>query len=167
MNNNFNMSDDFFERSFRMYADMIYRLAYARTKSKHDADDILQEVFVRFLHNKKPFNDAEHLKAWFIRVTINCSNTYLSSVWKKIMLTPEEIDRDRISVFPQEKSDLYYAVLELPVNQRTVIHLFYNEDYSTKEIAELLNMKDGTVRSLLSRARSALRKKLQGVDFDV
>ena len=62
---------------------------------------------------------------------------------------------------------MYYAVLDLPIKQRTVIHLFYNEDYSTKEIAEFLDMKEGTVRSLLSRARSTLRKKLQGVDFDV
>lgn len=166
--NNENLKDDgFIEKSFLEHANMIYRLAYARTKSKHDADDILQEVFIRLINSKTRFNDKEHMKAWFIRVTINCSNTYLKSSWRKKIVAMEEVKDDQFVIYPQEKSDLYYAVLNLPVKQRTVIHLFYNEDYSTKEIAEILDMNEGTVRSLLSRARSTLRKKLQGVDFDV
>lgn len=162
-----NTSDDYIEKCFSAHANMIYRLAYARTKNKHDADDILQEVFIRFMTSNTRFNDEEHMKAWFIRVTINCSNTYLKSSWQRRIVAMEEVKDYKHAIYIEEKGDLYYAVLDLPIKQRTVIHLFYNEDYSTKEIAEFLDMKEGTVRSLLSRARSTLRKKLQGVDFDV
>lgn len=74
---------------------------------------------------------------------------------------------DSIMIVPEEKSDVYYAVLDLPLKYRTVIHLFYYEEYSTAQIASLLDKKEGTVRSLLSRARDSLREKLKGVEFDV
>lgn len=162
-----NETNNCVEKSFLEHANMVYRLAYARTKSKHDADDILQEVFIRLMTSNTRFSDKEHMKAWFIRVTINCSNTYLKSSWRRRTVAMEEVRDDKFVIYPEEKSDLYYAVLDLTIKQRTVIHLFYNEDYSTKEIAEILEMKEGSVRSLLSRARRTLRKKLQGVDFDV
>ena len=63
------------------YGRMVYRLAYARTKNRYDADDVMQEVFLRYIRSGKEFADEEHRRAWLIRATINCSKTLLSSAW--------------------------------------------------------------------------------------
>ncbi len=158
-------TNDFVEIKFREHADMIYRLAYARTKSKFESDDILQEVFMRFMSCNTVFKSEEHIKAWFLRVTINCSNSHLSSIWSKKITSIDTMGDDTIVITPGEKSEVYYAVLNLPIKYRTVIHLFYYEEYSTAQIAKLMDMKEGTVRSTLSRARESLRKKLKGVEI--
>lgn len=160
-------TSNFLEEALEEYADMVYRLAYARVRNKYDADDILQDVFLRLFDNQKKIKDQEHLKAWLIRVTINCSTSLLNSSWKKKNRSLSEIDAETLPVYPTEKSYIYYAVLDLPLIERTIIHLFYYQDYKSQEIADLLKMKDSTVRSHLHRARKSLKEKLKGVDFDV
>jgi len=140
------------------YFDMIYKLAVSQTKSKESADDVVQEVFLRFLKSDKDFESDEHIKAWLIRVTINCSHNVFSNSWtqKTVPLT-EDIPFDT-----EEKGDVYYAVLELPQKYRAVIHLFYYEDMSVEEIARALGSNGSTVKSQLSRGRKMLREKLEG-----
>lgn len=167
MNSDSLYTEELLADTFRTYADMIYRLAYARTKSKFDSDDILQEVFLRFINSDTKFISSEHAKAWFIKVTINCSNSFLKSTWNRKTTSMDILEDGSIAIEPKEKSDVYYAVLDLPLNYRTAIHLFYYEEYTTAEIAKLMNKKEGTVRSLLSRARDLLREKLKGVEFSV
>lgn len=140
------------------YADMVYRLAFARTNNRFDADDILQEVFLRYIRSKPALNDEEHRKAWLIRTTINCSKSLLTSAWFR-KTAPLE---DTLLSEMKEHSEVYYAVLTLPVHYRTVIHLFYYEDYSVEEIAGLLKEKSSTVKSQLHRARNLLREQLKG-----
>ena len=72
-----------FDAVMRKYADMVYRLAYSRTGSTFDADDILQEVFLRYIRADKTYNDEEHRKAWLIRITINCTRSFASSAWNR------------------------------------------------------------------------------------
>lgn len=151
------------EAIFDRYGDMVYRLAFVRTKSRYDADDILQDVFVRYLRYAPVFEDEEHCKAWLIRTTINRTNSLLSSAWFR-RTTPLD---DALRTEMQEKSDVYYAVLKLSPKYRTVIHLYYYEDYSTAEIAQILSQKESTVRSQLHRARAVLREELKGVYNDV
>lgn len=140
------------------YFDMIYRLAVSQTKSKVHADDVVQEVFLRYLKSDKVFENDEHIKAWLIRVTINCSRNVFTDSWtKKTVPLSEEL------VFnTEEKSDVYYAALELPQKYRTVIHLFYYEDLSVAQISQYLKVKESTIKSQLSRAREMLRNKLKG-----
>ena len=74
------------------YSDMVYRLAYARTGSRHDADDVYQEVFLRYFRKKPVFDSEEHRRAWLLRVTVNCSNTFLSSAWhRRTVGLPEDL----------------------------------------------------------------------------
>lgn len=140
------------------YFDMIYRLAVAQTKSREHADDVVQEVFLRFVRSDKVFESDEHIKAWLIRVTINCSRNVFTDSWaKKTVPLSEEL------VFnTEEKSDVYYAAMELPQKYRTVIHLFYYEDLSIAQISQYLKIKESTIKSQLSRAREMLRNKLKG-----
>ncbi len=136
---------------------MVLRLALARVGDKHRADDVVQEVFYRFLKKDRKYESDEHLKAWLIKVTINCSkNVFLDSFFKNTV----ELTEDVVFNNPEE-SDVYSAVLSLPSKYRTVIHLFYYEDMPVKEIAEILNTKESTVKSQLHRAREMLREKLK------
>ncbi len=145
------------------YFDMVYHLALSQTKDKSHADDVVQEVFLRFIKADKTFENEEHVKAWLIRVTINCSKNVFNNSWfKKIEPLNEDI------VFEtKEESDIYYAVAELPMKYRTVIHLFYYEDLSIEQIAQYLKTKQSTVKSQLHRGRELLKSKLKEGFLDV
>lgn len=146
------------EEIIRAHFDMVYRLALSQTKSVANAEDVTQEVFLRFVENREKLKSSEHIKAWLIRVTINCSKSVFLSSWfrKTVPLT------DEITFDTPEKSEVYYAVQSLPSKYRTVIHLFYYEDMSVKEIADCLSMKESTVKSHLFRGRELLRSELKG-----
>ena len=148
---------------FEAYADMVYRLAFLRTKSAADADDVLQEVFLRVLRAKPDWNDREHQKAWFLKVTINCSKSLLTSAWRRHTV-PE--DENLLTVM-QTTTEVYPYVLALPVKYRTVVHLYYYEGYKVAEIAKMLGAGESTVKSRLFRARDMLREQLKGEFQDV
>ena len=65
------------------YAGMLYRLAYARTGSRADAEDVMQEVFVRLLRARPEFRDEEHAKAWLLRVGARCAADVLRAPWRR------------------------------------------------------------------------------------
>ena len=146
------------EEIIRAHFDMVYRLALSQTKNCANAEDVTQEVFLRFVENRKKLTSAEHIKAWLIRVTINCSKSVFMNSWfKKTVPLTEELTFDT-----PEKSEVYYAVQTLPSKYRTVIHLFYYEDMSVGEISRCLSMKPSTVKSRLFRGREMLRNELKG-----
>ena len=146
------------------YFDMVFRLALSQTKSRDFSDEVVQDVFLRFLKQDKPFESEEHIKAWLIRVTINCSKSMFTNTWFK---RTEGLDENmEIAFEDKEESDVFYATQELPPKYRAVIHLFYYEDMSVEKIAETLDLKESTVKSQLHRAREMLREKLKrGYDF--
>ena len=129
----------------RKYFDTVYKLALSQTKNQTFAEDVTQDVFVRFIQNKDKFESEEHIKAWLIRVTINCSKSVFMSSWfKKIVPLEEDLTFDN-----PEKSDVYFAY----------------EDMSVREIAESIDIKESTVKSHLHRGRMLLKNKLKG-DYD-
>ncbi len=140
------------------YFDMVYRLALSQTKDKNHADDVVQDVFLRYIKTDKQFESEEHVKAWLLRVTINCSKNIFTNAWFK----KTEPLNDELVFETQEHSDVYYAAQELPAKYRTVVHLFYYEDLSIEQISEYLHMKQSTVKSQLHRARQMLKEKLKG-----
>ncbi len=143
------------------YSNMVYRLSFSQTKNISDADDIFQEVFLRYIKYNKTFESEEHLKAWLIRVTINCCKKLWHSAWFKRTTSLE----DSFTFEIKEENDINYALCKLPVNYRTVIHLFYYEELSVREISEILNIKESTIRTRLTRARQSLKEILKG-DYD-
>jgi len=152
-------ADVFKERMIKKYFDTVYRLALSQMQDKHRADDVLQEVFIRYIKTDKVFESEEHLKAWLIRVTLNCCKSiYLSSWFKKTVPLTEESD---LYFEIPEQNDVYFAVLKLPQKYKAVIHLFYYEDLSVKQIAEYLGMKEATVKSQLHRGREMLKTMLK------
>ncbi len=160
-----------FDAVMRKYSDMVYRLAYSRTGSTFDADDILQEVFLRYIRADKTYNDEEHRKSWLIRITINCTRSFATSAWNRHRDAAEPDQNvgaeDPALKAAETKSDVMNALLELPEKYRTAIYLFYYEDMSVAGIAKAVGTTETNVKSRLSRGRDMLREKLKGVEFDV
>lgn len=148
----------YLEKMIEKYSDMVYRLALTRTKSKENSEDVYQEVFLRLYKKLPNFESEEHEKAWLIKVTINCSKNLLSSSFFK---NTTEI-KEEIVFETKERHDIYYAVQELPVKYRTIIHLYYYENYKINEISKILKIKENTVKSQLLRAREKLKEKIKG-----
>lgn len=151
------------EQVIKTYSDMVYRLAFARTGTKEDADEVYQEVFLRLLKKRPVFENEEHCKAWLLRVTVNCSNTLLTSLWKKRTV---ELEED-LPFQEKESLELYRELSELPQKYRDVIHLFYYEELSVAEIANILHRKESTVRTQLTRARAMLREILEEEGYGI
>lgn len=142
------------------YMPMIYRIAYTRVQNAADAEDITQEVFLKYLKADKAFSDEEHRKMWLIRVTVNTIKSMLTSAWKRHnTLTLEEIPEP--SYMDPEVSDLKEKVEALPEKYRIPMFLYYYEELSVKEIAHALQSSEGTVKSLLSRGREKLRNSIK------
>ena len=145
------------------YKDMIYRTAITVVGNHSDAEDILQEVFFKYFRLQPAFENESHEKAWFLRVTINEGKNLLRSFWKR-----KRIDFDFNQIMqPQadsHDSEVLQAVMSLPDKYRIAIYLYYYEEYSIREIAELTAQSETTVAQQLSRGRKKLRKKLGGVE---
>lgn len=144
------------------YIDTVYRVAFNYIKSAADADDVTQNVFVKLLQERKPFANDSHVKNWLIRVTINeCKNLVRSKWWKAESF---EDYAATLTFDTPAHSDLFYAVMELPKKYRLPIYLYYYEEYSTQEIAEILKMPKATVCTQLKRGRELLKESLQEVE---
>ena len=145
------------EEVFLQYRDTVYRLALARTGSIHNAEDVLQDVFLRYVRSAPLFLDEEHRKAWLLRVTVNCCSSLLGSAWRRHTVPMDE----NMGARPKEQSELWYILQSLSPTHRTVIHLFYYEGRSVREIAEILSLSESAVKVRLHRARSKLRDLLE------
>lgn len=150
------------------YADMVYRIALTQMKNATDADDIFQEVFVRLVSNIHKLQSEEHIKAWLIRVTVNCCKKHFASFWNRNV---DGISGDdamgeladsckEIDDILNGKGRVTAEVNKLPKKYRIVVYLFYYEELSIEEIAKTLDMKVSTVKSQLFRAREMLRDVL-------
>ena len=155
------------EDVYRRYSGMVFRLALARCRSRADAEDVMQEVFLRYVRRDPKLDTAEHQRAWLIKATINCTNTLLSSAWNKRTALYSELTQLAPMLPDENAADIYAAVLRLPKKQRTAVHLYYYEGYGVKEIASLMDVSESGVKSLLHRAREGLEKDLKGDYFDV
>lgn len=158
-----------YERIVEKYMDTVYRIAISHIKDVSDADDVVQQTFVKLYTKDVNFTDEEHIKRWLIRVCVNECNSMFSSFWRKnVNLFENSTAEEYItggSCAPafdrQEDSDLYEAVKKLPAKCRIVVLLFYYEDYSTKEIADIIHVREATVRTRLVRARKLLKEELK------
>ena len=155
------------EDVYRRYSGMVFRLALARCRSRAGAEDVMQEVFLRYVRRDPKLDTAEHQRAWLIKATINCTNTLLSSAWNKRTALYSELTQLAPMLPDENAADIYAAVLRLPKKQRTAVHLYYYEGYRVKEIASLMDVSESGVKSLLHRAREGLEKDLKGDYFDV
>ena len=152
--------DKQFVRIFHLYKNDIYRLAYSYTKNISDSDDITQSTFIKlYNHYEMLDNKDQDIKKWLIKVAINECKTFLLSSWKKKIIAFTEKE-ENISSTTLPNNDILEAILQLPKKYRTIIFLYYYEEYKIKEIAEILNLSVTNIQ-ILSRAREKLKEILK------
>ncbi|MBR1863327.1 MAG: sigma-70 family RNA polymerase sigma factor [Ruminococcus sp.] len=145
-----------------LYSDTVYRAALTCLRDPHEAEDVVSEVMIKYFTvcGRLEIRDQEHLKAWFIRVAVNrCRDILKSARYRKTAALEEEraVSAGMSSGMGEEELDLKKALSQLDEKYRTVIYLYYYEQYKTEEIASLLKIPKGTVVSRLARAREKLK----------
>jgi RNA polymerase sigma factor (sigma-70 family) len=153
---------EYLDNILHKYGDMVLRICMVYMKSKTDAEDIYQDVFLKLFKKLPKFESDAHERAWIVRVTINSCKDQLKSSWFR-----KRADLTDLMVYQnEEEREIVSLVLQLPLKYRRVIHLHYYEDYSTAEIAAILKIREGTVRTQLHRARLMLKDKLSRGELD-
>lgn len=147
------------DEAFDKYKDRVFSAAFSVCQNPSDADDIVQNTFLKYHAHNLDFVSEIHLKAWLIRVAVNQAKDLVKSFWHRNKVTWEEY-MDELPFEEPADSRLFEAVMRLPRKYRIVIHLFYYEDYSVSEIADILNCREGTVKSQLNRGRKLLKSML-------
>jgi RNA polymerase sigma-70 factor (ECF subfamily) len=148
------------EQIVRTYADMVYRIAYRYVKNSIDTDDVFSEVFLAYFKRKRTFESEEHRKAWLIRVTINCAKDLLGQR-SQVQQLHEEAVSDQSLRDEDAYMDLHKAIEQLRPEYREVIKFYYLDELSVREIAQILDKNENTIKTHLSRARDALRLILE------
>ena len=148
------------EQAMEEHGKSVFAAACSILKNREDAEDVVQDTFLRFYTGKKEFESDDHLRAWLLRVAVNRSKDLLRSTHRQRELPFEESPVE--FAFPSEESrELFRAVTDLPEVYRIVVHLYYYEDYPVKEIARILRLPQAAVKTRLFRGRQLLRKALE------
>lgn len=164
-----------FNEVMKLYLPTVYRIAFTRLKNAADAEDAAQDVFLWYFKADKTFESEEHRKAFLIRCAINRANSYASSAHARhtakgeLLENMTEISCDNASetvLKTETQREVLDAVMKLAPKYRTVIHLFYFEDMTIAQIAEVTDSKESAVKSRLMRAREKLKSTLGGYEFD-
>lgn len=150
-------------RAIEQYADTVKRVCVLHLKNDADTEDIFQTVFLKYALSSTAFENAEHEKAWLIRVTINACKDLLKSFFHSRMVSLEDV-RERAAV-PETSSEVLETVLRLPEKYRQVVYLHYYEGYTAPEIGRILGKNVNSVYTLITRARQLLKQALGGEEF--
>lgn len=160
------MTDTEFTRLVGLLRDNIFRIAFCYMKSYADADDVTQDAFLKLYRYDGGFATDADAKAWLIRVAINRSKDLLKSRWYRLS---EPIDEEAAAsdLYAGEDGGLLAAVMKIKPKNRTVLYMHYYEEYSVREIAELLHITESAVTTRLMRGRGQLRDLLikEGYDY--
>ena len=146
------------------YRSMVYRIALNFFRNIQDAEDVTQEVMLKLYLRNEPFDSPNHARNWLIQVTLNHCRSLWRSPWRQ-RVSLEELTA-AIPFSAPEDGVLFQAVMELPEKHRTVLYLFYYEELSVREMANVLKLSETAVTSRLSRARKALRDEWRSVVKD-
>lgn len=145
-------------RLVAQYANMILRISYQYLKQTYDAEDICQTVFLKYLTKAPQFESEQHEKAWIIRTTVNACKDYLKSSFFRRTVALDEADAIAAPTVPD--TPILDALQDLPKEQRIALYLYYYEEYSAREIGQILGKSEANINQLLSRGRRKLRSAL-------
>ena len=158
-------ADDFITKVVNEYSDTIYRIALNITHSPQDSFDICQEVFIILMKNTDKIKNEKHLKAWLIRVAVNCSKNLMRKASKVRTVSLEDVGEIE---FNQQYRDLtlLQAVGKLSEKYSTVIYLHYYEDMKIDDISDTLKISRSAVKLRLSRGREKLKNILEKENYN-
>ena len=142
------------------YRDRLFAAAFQVCGNAADAADAAQEALLRYHISEKQFESEQHIRAWLLRVAINCAKNVSRSFFRRNTV-PLEDYMDSLEFDSGESREIFREVMNLPETYRLVIHLYYYEDYSVAEIGRILGLTESNVKVRLSRGRQLLKKSLQ------
>lgn len=156
-----NISNEQFNEKYILHKPMIYRIAYSYVHSKVDAEDIIQDVFIKYLESDQEFQTLDNEKYWLIRVTINTSLSFLRKTWNQRVFLDDEMINRTMDSSPDnnDNNNMFEIIYQLPHKYKEVIILYYYEDLSINEISNILNITTSNVKKRLERARNMIKKK--------
>ena len=146
------------EYAVEKYSKMLFRISYGMLMNEHDAEDALQETFIRYMTKAPLFRDSEHEKAWLIKVVTNVSKNMLrfrtyqasNSILQLSSVGVDEADRD-----------IFEIIMNLPAKYKTVLDLYYIEGYKANEIANIIGISPVAVRKRLQYGRTLLKDEME------
>lgn len=144
------------------YRDRLFAAAFQVCGNAADAEDAAQEALLRYHTSEKQFESEQHIRAWLLRVAINCAKNVSRSFFRRNTV-PLEAYMETLEFDSGESREIFREVMNLPEKYRLVIHLYYYEDYSVAEIGKILGLTESNVKARLSRGRQLLKKNLQEV----
>ena len=155
------MQEEEYRAAVQRYRDMVWRVALNACRQTQDAEDVVQDVFLKLYTTRREFDGEEPLKHWLLRVTVNRCRTLLACPWRTRRADAVPDAPDPAQALDAGQRALYEAVRALPPGQRVALYLYYFEGYSTAEIAQLLHLRQTAVTTRLHRARTRLRALLE------
>ncbi|GAA3413191.1 RNA polymerase sigma factor [Paenibacillus hodogayensis] len=155
-------SDKELAELYQRHADLIYRLSYIYLKNPVDAEDAVQSVFLKLIKSQMVFNDHEHEKAWLTVTARNYCKDVLKNWWKIRRVALDALPEVPSWTGDEPSGKVFARLLSLPTKYKTVLYLYYFEEYSVKEISGLLGHKESTIQTQLSRGRKRLKVDLGG-----
>jgi len=158
-------TEEEFNEKYERYSNMIFKISILNLKNIADAEDVTQEVFLKLMcQTNTEFVDADHEKCWIIRVTINLCKDRIKSFWNKNKNNIEdyqELYSDNLFEVDYHDLEILQKIMKLPVKYKEVIHLYYYEGYSIKEISKILNYGESTIKMRMKRGREALKMEME------
>lgn len=159
MKNKPRLTPEQFSEKYDAYSPMLYRICILRLGNKQDAEDALQNTFIKYYYKAPAFSGDDAEKAWLIRVAVNCCKDFQKSFWQKNTVGLHEAAE--ISTGAIEDAVRLIDLFELSPKNRVVLELYYYEGYTVGEIAKILKISENSVTSRLSRARKKLKIEME------
>lgn len=159
------ITEEEFSKKYDLYKPMLYNIAYSYLKNTSDADDIVQDTFMKYLSTDKNFDTLDSEKYFLIRVCINIAINLLKSKWKKDVIKDDSIALN-LTYNNDESSNIDYfnLICNLPSKYKSVMVLYYWEDFSVEEVAKALNISTSSVKKRLERGRNMIKDKIENME---
>ena len=152
-------------RAIERYSNTVRRLCMIHLKNEADTEDIFQTVFLKYVLSSVSFENEEHEKAWFIRVTINACKDLLKNFFRTHVISIDEVSKQLFEL-SSDNIDILEAVRSLPPKYKNVVYLHYYEGYTAPEIANILHKNVNTIYTYLTRSKKVLYEKLGGDGYE-
>ncbi len=156
-----NISEIDFDEKYGLYSDLIFKISIVYLRNREDAEDVMQNVFMKLFYNAPIFTGQAAEKAWVIRVTVNCCKNELRSFWRRNVDISDAFEV--IEDITDDDREVLDELAEMPPKYRAVIYLHYIEGYNVGEISQILKLSESCVKMRLSRGREMLKKSLEEV----
>ena len=161
-NINTEIKKEYVQKIVNKYSDMLFRICYCILCNKVDAEDALQDTFVKLITKEPEFTDDEHEKAWLIKVATNISRNMLMLRLRRSTTNLDDITEIGIK---DEDSEVFEAIMSLPVKYKIPMVLFYVEGYKINEIADIMQVSSEVVRKRLQKGRELLKIEFERCNY--